>query len=207
MIKINLALRKTASLVEQGGGASQLTMATLRGLKVNEVLETPAFRQALVLGALMLGGSYWVDTTKENEIHQAQEVIDKLREDQAQIRKSLDETKKYEGLKKALEDDELVIRQKLDVIQKLMSDRAVPPKLLLALSSALPKEVWLSEFRVEPQDITFRGDASDFNQVSDFMKNLNESISFKDVVLRNTQQARDEQGVETAKFEIVVKRR
>ena len=207
MIKINLALRKTAAVAEASGGGTRLTSAGLGNLQISELKDIPALRQLLLFGVLIFAGVYWIEDFKASEVQKTQEVVDKLKEEQIQIKKSLGESRRFEILKKALEEDEVVIRQKLDVVQKLMADRAVPPRLLLALSATIPKDVWLADLRVEAQDIVFRGDALDFSQVSDFMKNLNESSSFKEVTLRNTQQGKDDQGTETAKFEIVVKRR
>ena len=120
------------------------------------------------------------------------------------LKKELDDGKKYEEIKKNLETDERTIHQKLDAIDTLVSDRARPPKLVLALSSTVPKLVWLSELKVEAQDVVLRGNALDFNQVSEFLKSLNENAFFKDTKLVTTQQGTDESGMETAKFEISV---
>jgi Tfp pilus assembly protein PilN len=209
MIKINLALRKSASLVQEGGtgAGTRLTMQNIRALKVQDLWEIPLVRQLIVFIGLTWAASHFIDVYKRDELTKADEQIAKLKEEQGKLRQELDQGKKFEVLKKNLDDDETVIRQKLEVIHKLVSDRAMPSKLLIALSNAIPKEVWLSDLKVDHTEIVLRGDAVDFTQVSEFMRGLNESAFFRDIVLRNTQQGKDESGMDTAKFEITVKRR
>jgi hypothetical protein len=66
----------------------------------------------------------------------------------------------------------------------------------------------LTEFRIEKSDLAFKGSALGFNQISDFMKGLNENAMLSEVELKNSQQFKDPSlGVETATFELKAKRR
>jgi len=211
MIKINLAARKTASLMDGpggGGGKSRLTnIGGMTKFDLSQLKDLPNLRQLVILLLVGYFGNYFLEDLKSEELKKADNATIKLKGEQGKLKTELEQTKKYEGIKKALEGDEIVIRTKLDTIQKLLQDRTTPPKLLVAVSSAIPKEVWLSSIKVEDAAISLQGDSLDFNQVSDFMKNLNESAFFKDVALKNTQQGKDESGLETAKFELSMKRR
>jgi Tfp pilus assembly protein PilN len=121
--------------------------------------------------------------------------------------KKLAESKKFQDQKKELEANKAEVDRKLEAIRKLSLERDIPVRILTQLSSSIPREVWLSELKVDRQDILFKGDAVDFSQVSEFMKNLATIELFDGVRLQNTQQSRDEFGLDIAKFEIGVKRR
>ena len=205
MIKINLAARKSASLLETRGGDKSLT--GMPKINLSALKEIPNLRSLVILALVGYFGNYFIEDLKTEEIKKADASIQKLKDEKGKLNHELEETKKYEGIKKALESDEIVIRTKLDTIQKLVQDRTTPPKLLVAISAAIPKEVWLSQIQVEDSNISLSGDSLDFNQVSEFMKNLNESAFFKDLALKNTQQGKDETGLDTAKFELAMKRR
>ena len=55
--------------------------------------------------------------------------------------------------------------------------------------------------------VAIKGNSTDFDLVSDFMKRMGESPVFADLVLRSTQKSLDSAGIEIASFELTAKRR
>jgi Tfp pilus assembly protein PilN len=209
MIKINLALRKSAQLLDSGPGTSLTRMAQggLGKLSPTDLLQTPGF---LALGMMVAGiflSQSLVTSYMADEVAKLDADLTRIQEQAATMTKKLAETKKFQDQKKELEANKAEVDRKLESIRKLSLERDIPVRILTQLSSSIPREVWLSELKVDRQDILFKGDAVDFSQVSEFMKNLATIELFDGVRLQNTQQGRDEFGLDIAKFEIGVKRR
>jgi Tfp pilus assembly protein PilN len=209
MIKINLALRKSAQLLDAGPGTSLTRMAQggLGKLSPADLLRTPGF---LAFGMMVAGiflSQSLVTSYTADEVAKLDADLTRIKEQAANMTKKLADTKKFQDQKKELEANKAEVDRKLEAIRKLSLERDVPVRILTQLSSSIPREVWLSELKVDRQDILFKGDAVDFSQVSEFMKNLATIELFDGVRLQNTQQGRDEFGLDIAKFEIGVKRR
>ncbi len=215
MIKINLALKKSASLVgEPGaeGGTSatsftRLTQMDLKNIRVQDLASIPKLKEIIILVVFWYGASYGKDYYFAEEVRKMEEQVAELKAKEADLKKALEEVKKFESVKIALEGDERIVRSKLETIEKLAQDRAGPPRILLALSSALPRDVWLADLRVDTAEVLMRGDAIDFGPISDFVKGLNESVVFKEVNLKSSQLLRDETGRDAYRFELSVRRR
>jgi Tfp pilus assembly protein PilN len=152
--------------------------------------------EALVMLPFIVGvaATYMLDSYKEDEINKIQKLIEKHAAEGRKLQTEVAKFKGYEGIKKALDEDETTIRTKLDTIQKLTETRAEPVKMLSLLSTSIPKDVWLTEYRIDRADISLKGSTVDFNQISDFMKNLRDSTRFADVELRDSQQQKEQAG-------------
>jgi Tfp pilus assembly protein PilN len=212
MIKINLALRKQPSGATEGTKGTGATFNTFslekfKDARLDGLKELPIKKLALFITAIGLSW-YFMDDWKATKLADLDTEISKLTAERARLSKMLEKTKELDVLKKALETDEALIRNKIETVQKLIQDRQTPPKLLLSLSSGMPAEVWISDFKIEKDEVTFHGSSLNFGQISDFMKTINESALFKDVKLVKTEQAKDNKtGMEIADFELQAKRR
>jgi len=203
MIKINLASRKQAVAADANAGKTGLLLG---GMRLEELRELPIRRYVLALIVVFMA-NYLLDEYKQDELKKVGTVLTALRLEQTKIQTELGKTKGFEEIKKQLDADEFTMRTKIETIEKLIADRQTPSRVLVALSTAIPSEVWLSNFRVENSQVSFVGSSLGFNQISDFMKNLGESAYFTDLRLQNTQQATTERGAEVAVFELQAKQR
>ena len=88
------------------------------------------------------------------------------------MKQALAKTAGYEAQKKQFDADEELIKTKLATIQKLMADRAEPPKLLMSFSGSIPKDVWFQEFDMNSSEVKIKGASLGFDPVTDFMKAL-----------------------------------
>jgi Tfp pilus assembly protein PilN len=210
VIKINLATRKQSASAATAGGALggfQLPAGLSKmNINISDIRDLPIRRFVLPL-VVAIVATYVADGLKEDELAKVQAELAGLNEQTTKLQAEAGKLRGYEELKKNMEADEQMMRTKLGVVQALIQDRANPPKVMRSLAAAMPKDVWLSEFRAGEKEVSFKGFSLDFNQVSDFMKNLSESAYFADVTIKNTQQAKDELGMDVASFDLSARRR
>ena len=96
------------------------------------------------------------------------------------------EIKGYDQQKADLEKNALVINNKITTIEKLVHGKDHTVKALIALSQALPKEVWITEVTATETTFAIRGNTIDMGLVSDVMTKLGGSIYFKDISLKGS---------------------
>jgi Tfp pilus assembly protein PilN len=203
MIKVNLATRKQSGVF----GDSKNSKANSFGkVNLDQVKDLP-LRKLIVPIVVCFLGNYMLDGYKEDELKKLDQTLSKVNSDSTKLQNELNKLRGYDSIKKTLDADEITIKTKLETIQKLIADRSAPPKILVSVATMIPKDVWLSELKTEKLDITMKGSSLGFNQISDFMKSLNESAYFMDVDLKNSQQSKDSSGDEFAVFELKAKRR
>ncbi|TDI47574.1 MAG: hypothetical protein E2P00_01020 [Acidobacteria bacterium] len=86
-----------------------------------------------------------------------------------------------------------LLKRKVELITELKKNQAVPVHLLDQISRNLPEFLWLDKISERGNGISFTGQATTYNAVSNLYNNLDASDYFADVVLGTTQQAK--QGV------------
>jgi Tfp pilus assembly protein PilN len=213
MIKINLATRKQA-VASSGDGSKAGGSASLSGMltgfrndsRLDGLKELPVKKFAVGILAVIAAG-YLVDTFKDDELAKKETLLGTARTEQGKLKADLAKTKGYEDIKKSLDADELTLRTKIETIQKLIADRQASPKMMTAISSAIPAEVWLKGLKIEDAAVAFKGASMGFNPIADFIKNLKESAYFGEVQLQGTKQEVDETGAPAAGFELQARRR
>jgi Tfp pilus assembly protein PilN len=225
MIKINLAARKgsvhagTAATSTEGATGSATLSQTLAGFSIGKIRdaafdpsilgqlkELPLKRIGVIVITIMVA-NYLSSSYQADELSKLDRELEKLRTAQKGLKAELDKTKGFEAIKVSLENDERTMKTKIEVIQKLLTDRQKPPKLLLTLSNIIPPEMWLGSFQLTQTDVKLSGYAANNLQVPEFQKNLSESADFKDVTLVGQSTMKDAQGNDIVRFEMEAKRR
>lgn len=211
MIKINLATRKQAAFVnpDKAPGSAMGGMGAfskLKNLSLDDIRVLPIRSMALLL-AFAIAGQYFVGDYKKSEIKKLEDGLEKLNQRKLELTSLSRKSQGFQEIKKSLESDEFTMRTKIDTIQKLMLDRKGSSELLIVLADVIPEDVWLSQVGVKDAQIQLKGNSTNFDLVSDFMKKMGESPSFADLVLKSTQKNSDPSGVEVATFELSARRR
>ncbi len=219
MIKVNLHQRKAAVGVTVGsatGGSAGLQglIAKLRGgsagadgLNMDMLGNQKAGIILAAVYAVILAGGWWfLDDQKIAMIAEVDAEISALEDRTNRLNSDLGKTSGYEQVKKDLEANEKAIKTKISTIEELIRDRGAAPKILMTLSEAIPKEVWLNEFALQNRKFRITGRSNGMDLVSDFMRSLEETIYFKGVVLRSSREE-ETLGRSSASFEIEAERR
>ena len=197
MIRINLAQKKQASYVggsktgsfaSLGKGAGGSPMESLKGLVGGGSLGAlaPLLIKIAVPAVLSVIAYFAFDyyvQQKSTEMTQETELISK---EKTRIEAELRKIKGYEVVKAELERNELILRTKIQTIEKLIRGRDFTVKSLVVLSQSLPKEVWLMDMTTTETTYAIKGGTTDIGLVSDLMTKLGQTIYFKDVTLKST---------------------
>jgi type IV pilus assembly protein PilN len=91
------------------------------------------------------------------------------------------------GEVKELDQQKSRLLNQLAVIDKLEKGKRGPVRVLDELSNAIPKRVWLTNFREGGGNLSMTGAAIDNADISEFMRALQKSPYFSDVQLKFTQ--------------------
>jgi type IV pilus assembly protein PilN len=144
-------------------------MIRINLLPVRQVQKREAGRQFIVLmvGTLIIAGAgngFWFsDVTSKRDA--AQRKLDDTNARIAQLEKVIGEVNNLARRKKEVEE-------KLSELNKLLTERKGPVKLLDALSTAIPKKVWLLNFEERGGQALINGFAESYDDVSIFMRAL-----------------------------------
>ena len=86
---------------------------------------------------------------------------------------------------KALQEE---LKNKLDVLDALKKAKSGPVHLMDDLISALPENLWVTDFKEKGGNISLKGVGLSEDDVADFMTNLDASAYYKNVRLKVTKQ-------------------
>ena len=148
-------------------------MIRINLLPVRQGKKREAGRQFLVAMAgfvvvTLLGNGFWYyRVSADRDRHQRD-----LSDTQARI----DQLKKVIGEVDNLNKRRTEVQDKLKVLDELSKKRGGPVKLLDALSEATPKKAWVSSFEEKNASVKVAGQAESLDDVSEFMRGLNNLV-------------------------------
>ncbi len=201
MIKINLASRKQMGSSAPAGSRGP----SLKGVNLDGLRDLPLRKfMPFVLVAIVF--TFFVDGLKDSDLQEFNTRIAKMQKDQQKLQAEVQKTQGFEEMKKSIDADEQMVRKKIETIQKLMGERQASFKILETLASVVPSDVWFRTLKLDQNELAIRGGSLGFNQVTDFMKGLNESAFFSEVQVPSSQQEKDDAGPMVG-FEMTAKRR
>ncbi|MDP3234594.1 MAG: PilN domain-containing protein [Myxococcales bacterium] len=146
-----------------------MTAIRINLLPVRQVKKREMGRQFLVLvaGSLIIAGAgnyYWY-ATREAERTRVQDQVTETQRRIDALEKQIGEVNDLKKRKKEVED-------KLAILDKLKKQRSGPVKLLDALSSAIPKKVFVADFDEKANSVRVTGTGESHEDVSEFMRSL-----------------------------------
>ena len=149
---------------------AQLNLLPWRELRRKE-LNRQVINIAVGVALLMCGLVYWAYLVMENRIDNQNQRNAYLEQ---QIKKVEQELKEVNKVKK--KKAELLAR--MEVIQKLQSDRTRMVRLFDSLAKNLPKGMYLTLFEIKGNNITLQGSADSNGTISKFMRLIEGSEYF-----------------------------
>ncbi|MCP4498445.1 MAG: hypothetical protein GY822_00565 [Deltaproteobacteria bacterium] len=155
------------------------------------------FMQLIAMGAVLmiavisiLGvGKYYSDRLEEQ--------VDR----KAQLKVDIIELKKIIGKVDELDEQTKRLESQLDAIKMLEKAKSGPVRILDALSSKIPKRVWLDSVTEKGGSMTLKGVGLDHADISEFMNTLDKNKYFSNVRLDHTV-SKDNGGQENFSFVI-----
>lgn len=214
MIQINLAARKqvaASAAVTAPAGPQDLKslFSNMKSLKLDfsTLQEILPWKKLLLAGGLIYAATAVDGALRAKKLGAVNAQLQAQEEVKRQIEAELAKTKGYEAIKRQLDQDDAVIRAKLTAIRILMEGRKDGPRMLFALSAATPKNVWIQSLGVEKTGVTLAGRTTEFSEVSDFLRKLNETAFFRDLVLVSSEKEGSLAGKELTRFEFSGKKR
>jgi type IV pilus assembly protein PilN len=148
-------------------------MIRINLLPVRQVQKREAGRQYIVvmagvLALALIGNGYWyymLDSDRADKQRRLADTNARI----AQLEKVIGEVNSLNKRKKEVEE-------KLVVLDKLRRQRGGPVKLLDALATCIPKKVWVTTFEEKGGAVKLQGSAESFEDVSEFMRGLNNIV-------------------------------
>lgn len=193
MIRINLAQKKQASYLAasksgsaSAGGEGTNALDALKGMIAGGASLGSTLVKILVPAVLSVMAYFAYDYYTQQKIAEMQQESATIDKEKNRIEEELRKIKGYEVVKVELERNELILRTKIQTIEKLIRGRDFTVKSLVVLSQSLPKEVWLMGLSASETGYEIKGGTIDIALISDLMTRLGQSIYYKDVALKST---------------------
>lgn len=135
----------------------------------------------LVIGTL-LGCTIWIMNVADT-LENRQEQIKIKRAELNRLNRQL---KQVEDLKKTMKE----LKEKLAIIDKLSKSKTGPVRVLDDLSKETPPQVWLTSVKDTSGTMSIEGMSTDHEHVSAFMKSLQTSKFFSNVILKHSKETK-----------------
>lgn len=146
-----------------------MTAIRINLLPVRQVKKREMGRQFLVLvvGALVIAGAanYLWYANRDEERQKRQDAV-------SETQRKIDALEKQIGEVNDLKKRKKEVEEKLAVLDKLKKQRSGPVKLLDALTTAVPKKVFIGDFDEKANNLRVLGTGESHEDVSEFMRGL-----------------------------------
>jgi type IV pilus assembly protein PilN len=146
----------------------RINLLPVRAVKKQELGRKQLFLFALVLVAAGIGNFYWYSDRNEAAERISAHVAS-LTKEIAELDRIIGEVKNITSEKQALED-------KLKVLDTLKKGRTGPVKMLDALATVTPKNVWIKKLDDKAGAMSIDGGAISNDDVAEFMKALSNVV-------------------------------
>ncbi|HYO60042.1 PilN domain-containing protein [Archangium sp.] len=156
----------------------------------------PGRQIVALLAFVLLGvgvGNYMWYADRAGVVEKQAEGLDSTRRRIADLDKTIGEVKNISNRK-------IEVEKKLAVLDELRRGRSGPVRMLDALSTALPKKVWIKAFNEERSNVKLTGSAVSHDDVAELMRNLNGMVWTPKGIGRLVEQRRE---AKTSRVELV----
>ena len=158
-------------------------MIRINLLPVRVSKKATAGKQQIVLFVVLIVAAYvanmaWAQS-RASELKGRLQKVQKTREEIVQLDRIIGEVKN-------INQQQAALREKLDILAGLKAGRSGPVRVMDALASLTPKRLWLTKLEETGGKATLAGQATTFDDVSNFMSALKGNPQFTNVELTKT---------------------
>lgn len=172
----------------------RINLLPVRQTRKRETVQQQLLAFAGVLIATIIGCIVWT-AYNSSVANDKKEQIAERRKELAQLDKIIGEVNEFTNKKKELEE-------KLQIIDQLKKGKTGPVRALDDLATEIPNRVWLTKLDEKGGSLTLEGVAIDHEDVSAFMKALQKSKYYRNIVLGYSKKATLQGGVVLYEFKI-----
>jgi len=200
MIKINLAIKKQSIFSDAKIRSSANVKDNI--LDFGEELKALPLIKIIFCLIIGFGANYALQIYQSKVIELLDKKLDVIEVEKTKLQKQIVEYKNFESDKARLEADETLLKTKVTSIEILLNGRKDIYQFEKKLAAIVPSQVWINKFSLLKDNISINGEATDFDQVSDFMSNLRQLAFLQNIKLQKTEQAKNPSGVSGVSFSI-----
>lgn len=128
-----------------------------------------------------------------------------LQEKEGALKSEIAKYQSYQREMESYEKQKKLIRERLEIVRRLLASRSTPVNILDAVGQSLPIRAWLSniELKAMPEPaVSLAGHAYSNEDISDFIDKLSESIHLADVTLDSVSSVSLDKEVEAKSFQV-----
>lgn len=133
----------------------------------------------------------------------------KLQENIAILAQEVQKLKPFQQELESYEQQKRLVRERLEVVRALLSNRGTPVSVLDAIGQSLPKRTWLSEIDFksgkDQPTVRLQGQSYSNEDLSDFVDKLSESVYFSEIKLDEMSAGKFAGSVDVRQFKITAK--
>lgn len=161
----------------------RINLLPVRQTKKRETVQQQLLGFAAVVVATIIGCIVWT-AYNSNVASQRRDQIAERRKELTQLDKIIGEVNEFTAKKKELEE-------KLGIIDQLKKGKTGPVRALDDLATEIPNRVWLMKLDEKNRTVAMEGIAVDHEDVSAFMKALQKSKYFSNIVLSYSKEKKE----------------
>jgi type IV pilus assembly protein PilN len=161
----------------------RINLLPVRAVKKREMGRQILAIYAAVLVLAVVGNYFWF-ADRDGELQKANQGIAQTRAKIAELEKVIGEVTNINARKAEVE-------KKLAVLDALRKGRNGPVRMMDALSSAMPKKVWLKDFTESASNVVINGGAVSHDEVAELMRGLGGMVWTPKGMGRLVEQRRD----------------
>ncbi len=168
MIEINLSTVK-----------KPLDLSNVGGMDLSRV------NVKLVLVAIMLAyvPDFFLVPSWEAAVAEEEEKVVALRAEQKKLDNEVDALSVFDKQIEALKRQEEKLREKLTVVQGILTKKQNPWGILVYVARNIPAEVWITQLTIQGGKLTLKGASQDYTPQGIFLENLKKSVFFDKNIL------------------------
>ena len=172
----------------------RINLLPIRQTRKRETVQQQLVAFVMVLSVTILACFTWWHFVNK-ELQETTQEIAKKEKEIAQLQQIIGKVSEHTAKKKELQ-------AKLQVIRQLKKGKTGPVRALDDLATEIPKRVWVTKMSESAGSVKFVGRAIDHEDVSAFMKALQKSKYFDNIVLTFSKAAAPIGGTQFYEFEI-----
>lgn len=189
MIKVNLVRSRTATNIAAAGTQTEMGGGTPGGepsvSEKRDAIVKIVLMMAFVIG-LMIFESQQMDQLKLQQAQSQQRLV-KI-QNEVKVKKTEIESLAH------LETEAKELEERLKVLKRLSKDRLRLVKALDYIQNITPERVWLTNLKYDKGKMAILGMSVTDDDMSEFVRSLENSIYFSDVILTQAKEAKSDKG-------------